>query len=167
MQLTAFLRQPLDLTSDVLQLLARRMPDMIIYQHAEEEWWVAPLDDQLPLLRLNRIGAELLAAMDGQGSVGTLLKKFGHLVCGPDGETGQWHLERWSLPNYSLCFYGNTSPTQERQSLRWDLLLQQIREGWSGQKGFEGADHLPEFHLQDIKKQEGHFDTIETTVSPS
>ena len=49
--------------------------------------------------------------------------------------------------------------------MKWDTLLHQIREGWSGQEGFEGGEHLTEFHLREITKQEGHFDTVETTVS--
>ena len=48
------------------------------------------------------------------------------------------------------------------------VLLQQIREGWSGQDGFEGEDHLEDFHhsrTQDSAEDDGHFDLIETTVS--
>ena len=64
---------PLALTGDVLGLRAWRMPDMVIYQHAPEEWWLTPLDDQLPLVRLNRMGIELLTALDGKASVTLLL----------------------------------------------------------------------------------------------
>ncbi len=138
---------------------------MIIYQHMTDEWWLTPLDDHLPLIRLNRVGMELLTAMDGHVTVGALQDRYGKWVCGPDGETGQWHLERWSLPTYSLCYFGTEPPTGDRHGAKWDLLLQQVREGWSGQKGFEGADHLSEFHLREITKREEHFDQIETTVS--
>ncbi|WP_447976736.1 class I SAM-dependent methyltransferase [Candidatus Nitrospira bockiana] len=141
------------------------MPDMIVYQHASDEWWVAPLDDDLPLIRLNRVGVELLSAIDGHVTVGGLLERFGKWVCGPDGQTGQWHLERWALPTYSLCYYGTEPPSGDRHGAKWDLLLQQIRERWSGREGFEGAEHLSDFHLHEITKQEGHFDTVETTVS--
>ena len=116
-------------------------------------------------IRLNRMGLELVTAIDGHHTVSSLLDRFGKWVCGPDGETGQWHLERWSLPNYSLCYFGTDAPSGDRHGAKWDLLLQQIREGWSGKEGFEGGDHLTEFHLKDITKREGHFDTIETTVS--
>jgi ubiquinone/menaquinone biosynthesis C-methylase UbiE len=74
-------------------------------------------------------------------------------------------LERWALPRYSLCYYGTEPPTQDRHGLKWDTLLQEIREGWSGKEGFEGGADLSDFHLHEITKQEGHFDTIETTVS--
>lgn len=165
MKQTSALHPPLVLTPDVLKLRAWRMPDMIIYQHALDEWWLTPLDDHLPLIRLNRVGVELLTSMDGHTSVGALLDRFGKWVCGPDGQTGQWHLERWSLPTYSLCYFGSEPPSGDRHGAKWDLLLQQIREGWSGHEGFEGADHLTDFHLHEITKREGHFDTIETTVS--
>lgn len=166
MQQTSGHPDSLPLTDDVLGLRVWRMPDMVIYQHAADEWWLTPLDDRLPLVRLNRMGIELLTALDGKATVAWLLEKFGKWVCGPDGETGRWHLERWSLPRYSLCYFGTEPPTgQHRSNAKWDLLLQQIREGWSGRQGFEGGDHLSEFHLRDITTQEGHFDTIETTVS--
>lgn len=165
MKQTALLHPPLTLNGDILKLRAWRMPDMLLYQHADEEWWIAPLDDHLPLIRLNRMGLELVTAIDGHHTVSSLLDRFGKWVCGPDGETGQWHLERWSLPNYSLCYFGTDAPSGDRHGAKWDLLLQQIREGWSGKDGFEGGDHLTEFHLKDITKREGHFDTIETTVS--
>src|ERR671919_3083466 len=165
MKPTSVLHAPLPLTSEVRQLRAWRMPDMIVYQHASDEWWLAPLDDVIPLLRVNRIGMELLFAMDGHVTVGALLDRFGKWVCGPDGETGLWHLERWALPTYSLCYFGTEPPSGDRHDARWDLLLQQIRERWSGQEAFEGADHLPDFHVHEINQREGHFDQIETTVS--
>ncbi len=165
MKPTALQHAPLPLTPDILKLRAWRMPDMILYEHGPDEWWVAPLDDHVPLIRLNRVGLELLMAIDGQTSVATLLDRFGKWVCGPDGETGQWHLERWSLPNYALCYFGAEPPTGDRHGAKWDLLLQNIREGWSGKEGFEGGEHLTDFHLRDITKRDGHFDTIETTVS--
>jgi SAM-dependent methyltransferase len=159
------LRTPLELTGGVLNLRAWKMPDLLVYQRTAEEWWLAPLDDDLPLIRLNRQGAALFAAIDGRTTVGSLLARFGLLVCGPDGETGRWHLERWALPRYSLCYYGTEPPTADRHGMKWDALLQEIREHWSGRDGFEGAAHLSDFHLREITKQEGHFDTIETTVS--
>jgi SAM-dependent methyltransferase len=165
MQAKSVIQDTLALTDEVLALRASRMPDMVVYQHGDEEWWVAPLDDALPLLRLNRTGAHLLAAMDGQVTVGTLLAKFGNRACSPTGETGRWHLERWSLPRYSLCYFGTQPPTKDRGEARWDLLLQQIREGWSGRQDFEGEGHLSEFHAHEISSREGHFENIETTVS--
>ena len=57
--------KPMTLEGDLLQQRAWRMPDLIIYQHGPDEWWVAPLDEGLPLIRLNRRGASLLSAMDG------------------------------------------------------------------------------------------------------
>ena len=158
-------QSPMELEGEVLNLRAWKMPDLVMYRHGPEEWWITPLDDDLPLIRLNSVGAELLASIDGRNTVGALLAKFGKWVCGPDGETGLWHLERWALPRYSLCYYGSEPPTQDRHGMKWDGLLQQIREGWSGKEGFEGGEHLTEFHVREITKQEGHFDTIETTVS--
>ena len=129
MKPAALAHQPLTLTDQVLALRAWRMPDMITYQHGADEWWLTPLDDALPLIRLNRAGFELLTAMDGHMTVGELLGRFGKWVCGPDGQNGCWHLERWSLPNYSLCYYGIEPPTGgHRLNIKWDLLLQQIRE---------------------------------------
>jgi ubiquinone/menaquinone biosynthesis C-methylase UbiE len=160
---TSLNQEARSLTGEVLKLRAWRMPDMIVYQQAEEEWWVTPLDDALPLIRLNRVGMDLLTSLDGR-TVGSLLERFGRWVCGPDGETGQWHLERWALPRYSLCYFG-TEPPAEARHTKWDMLLQQVRDGWSGVDGFEGEAHLSDFHLREITRQEGHFDTIETTVS--
>jgi ubiquinone/menaquinone biosynthesis C-methylase UbiE len=165
MKQSSVLHAPLILTGEIRLLRAWRMPDMIIYQHTPDEWWLTPLDDQLPLIRLNRVGMELLTAMDGHVTVGALQDRYGKWVCGPGGETGQWHLERWSLPTYSLCYFGTAPPTGDRHGAKWDLLLQQVREGLSGREAFEGADHLSEFHLREITKREGHFDQIETTVS--
>ncbi|MGH7231136.1 MAG: class I SAM-dependent methyltransferase [Nitrospiraceae bacterium] len=165
MKQTSVLHAPVTLTGEIRQLRAWRMPDMIIYQHTSDEWWLTPLDDQLPLIRLNRVGMELLTAMDGHVTVGALQDRYGKWVCGADGATGQWHLERWSLPTYSLSYFGTEPPTGDRHGAKWDLLLQQVREGWSGREGFEGAEHLSEFHLHEITKREGHFDQIETTVS--
>ena len=136
-----------------------------MYQHAAEEWWLAPLDDAIPLVRINRIGANLLAAMDGQPTVGALLAKFGNRICGTNGETGRSCLERWSLPSYSLCYFGSEPPMKDRGDARWDLLLLKIREGWSANAEFEGENHLSEFHTHEISSAEGHFETIETTVS--
>jgi SAM-dependent methyltransferase len=158
-------QESLVLTDEVLALRAWRMPDMVVYQHADEEWWLAPLDDALPLVRVNRTGANLLAAMDGQATVALLLAKFGARICGPGGETGKWCLERWSLPRYALCYYGAEAPAKDRGDARWDLLLQKIREGWSGSTGFEGEDHLSDFHAHDIATRQDHFENIETTVS--
>src|SRR2546430_4043157 len=74
----------LALTGDVLALHAWRMPDMVLYQHAYEEWWLAPLEDTVPLVKINRAGLNLLNAMNGKVTVGALLEKFGHRVCGPN-----------------------------------------------------------------------------------
>jgi len=155
----------LALTDDVLALRAWRMPDMVVYQHATDEWWLTPLDDAVPLMRINREGATLLSAMDGQTAVGLLLTKFGSRICGSNGETGRWCLEHWSLPRYSLCYYGAEVPAKDRGDARWDLLLQKIREGWSGSTEFEGAGHLSDFHVHGIATQQDHFENIETTVS--
>ncbi len=165
MERTAAPHELLDLTEDVLRLRAWKMPDMVVYQQTTDEWWLAPLDNDLPLIRLNRVGIDLLMALDGNVTVEWLVEKFGKRVCGPDGETGRWHLERWALPRYSLCYYGSEPTTEGRHGAQWDLLLQQVRERWSGQEGFEGEEHLSEFHRHDITKQDGHFDNIETTVS--
>ncbi|TAL09806.1 MAG: class I SAM-dependent methyltransferase [Nitrospirae bacterium] len=155
----------LALTDDVLALRAWRMPDMVVYQHADDEWWLTPLDDAVPLVRVNRAGASLLAAMDGQATVGSLLEKFGNRACGAGGETGRACLERWSLPRYSLCYYGAEVPAQDRGEARWGLLLLKIREGWSASTEFEGAGHLADFHSHDIATHKDHFEVIETTVS--
>jgi hypothetical protein len=102
--------EPRHLSGDTLDLLAWHIPDLVAYQHHSDEWWFAPLDDNLPIVRLNRTGLELLKAMNGHITVGRLLERYGSKVCGPDGQPGQWHLERWALPNYSLCYYGTEPP---------------------------------------------------------
>ena len=160
--------EPLNLTGETLNLLAWHIPDLVAYQHNEDEWWFAPLDDNLPIIRLNRTGLEMLQAMNGHTTVGALVEKYGQQVCGPDGQPGQWHLEHWALPTFSLCYFGTEPPGGHRHKAKWDLLLQQIREGWSGREGFEGEEHLEDFHhheLTDSGKDDGHFDLIETTVS--
>src|SRR3989454_4292833 len=155
----------LALTGEVLALHAWRMPDMVLYQHAYEEWWLAPLEDTVPLVKINRAGLNLLNAMNGKVTVGALLEKFGHRVCGPKGETGRQCLERWPVPKYSLCYFGAEPPTGDRGDARWHLLLLKIREGWQGTSEFEGETHLSDFHAHEIASPEGHFETIETTVS--
>ncbi|MDF0644682.1 MAG: methyltransferase domain-containing protein [Nitrospira sp.] len=162
------LHEPRSLDGETRALLSWHVPDLVAYQHSEDEWWFAPLDDNLPIVRLNRTGLEMLKSMNGHTTVGALLEKYGERVCGPDGEPGRWHLERWSLPTYSLCFYGTEPPGGHRHKAKWDVLLQQIREGWSGQDEFEGEEHLEDFHvhgLNDGGEDDGHFDLIETTVS--
>jgi hypothetical protein len=37
---------PQVLEGDILHQRAWRMPDIVIYHHATEEWWVAPLDEE-------------------------------------------------------------------------------------------------------------------------
>lgn len=168
MKPVAAVQDPLHLEGETLNLLAWRIPDLVTYQHSDDEYWFAPLDDNVPLVRLNRIGVEMLRSMNGHTTVGALLEQYGSKICGPDGQPGQWHLERWATPNYSLCYYGAEPPGGHRHKAKWDILLQQIREGWSGQEGFEGEEHLEDFHLHELTdsgKDDGHFDLIETTVS--
>lgn len=153
------------LEGKILSQRAWRMPDIIVYQHGPNEWWVTPLDEELPLIRLNRMGASLLGAMDGRSTLKTLLDQFGTWVCGPTGENGRWHLERWSLPRYSLCYYGSEPPSGHSAEAKWDLLLQRVRERWPGNVPIESEDHLSDFHLQGIQGHHGHFEIIETTVS--
>ncbi|MGH7490602.1 MAG: hypothetical protein ACREMY_34065, partial [bacterium] len=54
--------QPLNLTGETLSRLAWHIPDLVTYQHHADEWWFAPLDDNLPIIRLNRTGLEMLQA---------------------------------------------------------------------------------------------------------
>ena len=61
--------EPLSLTGEILLLLAWRIPDLVAYQHNHDEWWFAPLDDNLPIVRLNRTGLDILQAMDGHTTV--------------------------------------------------------------------------------------------------
>ena len=168
MKPVAAIQEPLHLAGETLTLLAWRIPDLVAYQHREDEYWFAPLDDTFPLVHLNSTGVEMLRAMNGHTTVGALLEKYGNKICGPDGQPGQWHLERWATPNYSLCYYGTEPPGGHRHTAKWDILLQQIREGWSGQEGFEGETHLEDFHHHELTEpieDDGHFDVIETTVS--
>lgn len=34
--------EPLNLTGETLSLLAWHIPDLVAYQHNEDEWWFAP-----------------------------------------------------------------------------------------------------------------------------
>ena len=108
--------------------------------------WVAPLDEDLPLVRLNRMGAALLGAMNGRLTIHTLLEQFGTWICGPNRETGQWYLERWALPRYSLCYFGMNPPAGHSVNAKWDLLLQKVREQWHENVAVESEDHLTQFH---------------------
>src|SRR5438105_13622407 len=91
-----------ELTDEVLALHAWRMPDMVLYQHAYEEWWLAPLEDTVSLVKINRAGLNLLNAMNGTATVAALLEKFGPQVCGPNGGPGRQCLERWPGPQESV-----------------------------------------------------------------
>jgi len=153
------------LEGDILNQRAWRMPDIVIYQHATEEWWVAPLDEELPLIRLNRMGAALLGAMDGRMTIGALLNQYGKWVCSPTQHNGRWHLERWAQPRFSLAYYGTEPPSGHSAEAKWDLLLQKVREGWHQNVKAETEDHLSKFHVQGIQGPHGHFEIIETTVS--
>jgi ubiquinone/menaquinone biosynthesis C-methylase UbiE len=156
---------PQVLEGDILNQRAWRMPDIVIYQHAPEEWWVAPLDEELPLVRLNRMGAALLGAMDGRMTIGALLNQYGKWVCSPTQQNGRWHLERWAQPRFSLAYYGTEPPSGHSADAKWDLLLQKVREGWHQNVAAETEDHLSKFHVQGIQGPHGHFEIIETTVS--
>ncbi|HSQ52805.1 MAG TPA: hypothetical protein VLL94_16270, partial [Nitrospiraceae bacterium] len=90
MKPTVAAHEPLSLTGETLNLLAWRIPDLVAYQHTEDEWWFAPLDDNLPIMRLNRIGLEMLRAMNGHTTVGALVEQYKNKICGPDGQPGQW-----------------------------------------------------------------------------
>ena len=157
--------QPQGLEAEVLQQRAWRMPDLIVYQSGDEEWWVAPLDEDLPLVKLNRMGAALLGAMDGRSNIQTLLNQFGKWVCGSNQETGRYFLERWATPRYSLCYYGSEAPSGHSVNAKWDLLLQKVRDQWHGNVAEETDEHLTEFHHQGIQSHHGHFEIVETTVS--
>ncbi len=157
--------QPQGLEAEVLQQRAWRMPDLIVYQSGDEEWWVAPLDEDLPLVKLNRMGAALLGAMDGRSNIQTLLNQFGKWVCGSNQETGRYFLERWATPRYSLCYYGSEAPSGHSVNAKWDLLLQKVRDQWHGNVAEETDKHLTEFHHQGIQSHHGHFEIVETTVS--
>ena len=157
--------QPQGLEGEVLQQRAWRMPDLIVYQSGDEEWWVTPLDEDLPLVKLNRMGASLLGAMDGRSSIQALLNQFGKWVCGPNQETGRYFLERWATPRYSLCYYGSEAPSGHSVNAKWDLLLQKVREQWHRNVAEETDKHLTEFHHQGIQSHHGHFEIVETTVS--
>jgi hypothetical protein len=168
MKSTVAVYAPRRLTGEALNLLAWHIPDLVAYHHHPDEWWFAPLDDNLPLIRLNHIGLDMLKAMNGHTTIGTLVEQYGTKVCGPDGQPGSWHLERWATPNYSLCYFGTAAPGGHRHKAKWDILLQQVREGWSGRGGFEGEEHLEEFHRHELAQSgedDRHFDLIETTVS--
>ena len=115
MKPVAAIQEPLKLTGEMLSLLAWHIPDLVAYQHREDEYWLAPLDDNFPLIRLNLTGIEMLKSMNGHITVGALLEKYGTKVCGPDGQPGQWHLERWATPNYSLCYFGTEPPGGHRR----------------------------------------------------
>jgi ubiquinone/menaquinone biosynthesis C-methylase UbiE len=153
------------LEGDLLTQRAWRMPDIVMYQHAPEEWWVAPLDEELPLIRLNRMGMALLGAMDGRMTIGALLHQYGKWVCSPTQHTGRWHLERWAHPRLSLAYYGSAPPSGHSAEAKWDLLLQKVREGWHQNVKAETENHLSKFHVQGIQGPHGHFEIIETTVS--
>lgn len=157
--------QPLRLEGEWLTQRAWRMPDLVVYQHGPDEWWVAPLDEDLPLVRLNRMGAALLGAMNGRLTIHTLLEQFGTWICGPNRETGQWYLERWALPRYSLCYFGTNPPAGHSVNAKWDLLLQKVREQWHENVAVESEDHLTQFHHRGIQSHHGHFEIVETTVS--
>ena len=156
---------PQALEGDLLQQRAWRMPALIVYHSGPEEWWVTPLDEDLPLIKLNRMGAALFGAMDGRSSINTLVDQFGKWVCGPNQETGRWCLEHWALPRYSLCYYGNEAPSGHSIHAKWDLLLQKVRERWHENAAVESDAHLTEFHHNGIQSHHGHFEIVETTVS--
>ncbi len=157
--------EPLPLEGDILQQRAWRMPDLVVYRHGDDEWRVAPLDEDLPLVRLNRMGAALLGAMDGRLTIAALLDQFGTWLCGPNKETGRWFLERWSLPRYSLCYFGTDPPTGHNVHAKWDLLLQKVRDQWHENAPVEHEGHLTQFHHRGIQSHHGHFEIVETTVS--
>ncbi len=75
---------------------------------------------------------------------------------------------RRTIRSATLCYYGTEPPGGHRHKAKWDILLQQIREAWSGQEEFEGEEHLENFHHHELTgsaEDDGHFDLIETTVS--
>ena len=81
--------EPLSLTGETLSLLAWHIPDLVAYQHNEDEWWFAPLDDNLPIVRLNRTGLEMLQAMNGHTAVGALVGKYGPRVRSEERRVGK------------------------------------------------------------------------------
>ena len=58
MKPTAAVHAPRSLTGEALNL-AWHIPDLVVYQHQPDEWWLAPLDDNLPLIRLNHTGLDM------------------------------------------------------------------------------------------------------------
>src|SRR5574339_995733 len=82
MKPAAAVQEPIRLAGEILQLRAWRIPDLVAYQHSYDEWWLAPLDDNYPLVRVNRTGIEMLGAMNGHVTVGALVEKYGDKICG-------------------------------------------------------------------------------------
>ena len=80
MKAAAAIQEPLTLSGDTLNLLAWRIPDLVAYQHTFDEWWLAPLDDDFPLVRLNAVGIEMLTSMNGHITVGALVEKYGNKI---------------------------------------------------------------------------------------
>ena len=54
-------------------------------------------------------------------------------------------LEHWSLPTYSLCYYGIVPPGGHRHKAKWDLLLQQVREAGQDRKSLREKSILKTF----------------------
>ena len=92
------------------------MPDLVVYQHGDQEWWVTPLDEDLPLVRLNRMGASLLGAMDGRLSISALLEQFGKWVCGANQENRPLVSRTMVLtPVFVMLFRGGAAERAQRQ----------------------------------------------------
>jgi len=81
----------------------------------------------LPIVRLNRTGLELLQAMTHQAVRGA-----GGKIWGPGLRTGRSSrdsgtLEHWALPTYSLCYYGaagdegHKSPRATVHKAKWEI----------------------------------------------
>ncbi|NJN70903.1 MAG: class I SAM-dependent methyltransferase [Nitrospira sp.] len=168
MKLAAAIYEPHDLTGETLGFLAWHIPDLVVYQHITDEWWLAPLDDNLPLIRLNRTGLDLLRAMTGHTTVGTLVEQYGTKICGPDGQPGEWHLARWRLPTTHFAITGLSHPAATGIKPSGIFCCSRSAKAGLGKMDLRAKEHLEAFHLHDLAQSEGddrHFDLIETTVS--
>ena len=94
------IHEPRHLSGETLNLLAWHIPDLVAYQHHPDEWWFAPLDDNLRTLRTHEANHVILA--NGLGRAGTSFMNEGlasAVISQSFAEIGGTFFYKWAAAN--------------------------------------------------------------------
>ena len=167
MKPAAAVQEPICLTEEILTLRTWRIPDLVAYQHAYDEWWLAPLDDTIRLFgSTNRVRNADRYERPHNG--GCTPAEIWNENMRPGRPTRRMASRTMVLTKLSSAIL--------EQSLRAVIGIRPngifcssryVKVG-QGQRILREKTICADFHIHELKgsgEDDGHFDLIETTVS--